>query len=517
MIYIYYYDDGFIFGEAKMVKEKIECLSKTMNGIGINLNKNKTKIYIGDKKEETWMENYDVRKNFNCEILGSIMGTNKFKNNELEKIKNNLIELWEKLKIIERKQIRYIYFRNCAAHTRIIHILRTIKINKRKKFLNDLDNLLIKQIENLVQNRFKEDQILQIRGPTNLGGLSLRSFYNIARIEYSKTIKMMLELLKNLFKNNEPDMMSILKEEKQKINEYWENRMDMKELIKDKKEISQLSFGKRIWKKIDEKRFNKLLNIVNKLDYVRLISLKKTKFNMWCSVNTQQNLCLTNPEFRYAFLMTLRHQITCKTLLGNDFNNENKIEKTVNCKKCNKQIYNYGQHFISCNKNYDISRKSKIVKNLIYRFMQKVGWSAVLEKNHLDKNSFKRPADIYLLSDQNKNQEKAFDICIPASFNQVLQMNKSSITTGLRAIKICDKKIKKYSELIKNKVINFYPLCIEVFGSMNKNLKKLIAKLATDISTLWNYQYANTISNIRIKIIIGIIKQCFRATYDRIS
>ena len=81
-----------------------------MNGIGINLNKNKTKIYIGDKKEETWMENYDVRKNFNCEILGSIMGTNKFKNNELEKIKNNLIEIWEKLKLIERKQIRYIYF-----------------------------------------------------------------------------------------------------------------------------------------------------------------------------------------------------------------------------------------------------------------------------------------------------------------------------------------------------------------------------------------------------------------------
>ncbi len=63
---MFYYDDAFLIGNYIQNKKKLSLLTKKFNDIGININRNKTKIFIGKHRtQQRWMQDYNLNKNFN--------------------------------------------------------------------------------------------------------------------------------------------------------------------------------------------------------------------------------------------------------------------------------------------------------------------------------------------------------------------------------------------------------------------------------------------------------------------
>ena len=76
------------------------------------------------------------------------------------------------------------------------------------------------------------------------------------------------------------------------------------------KRLSKKTIKNKIWNLIDQKGFQSLLSKVDKFDYAFLKSLKGAIFNQWIAVIPKKTQRLTNPQFRYGLLRTLRTPIT---------------------------------------------------------------------------------------------------------------------------------------------------------------------------------------------------------------
>ncbi len=208
---------------------------------------------------------------------------------------------------------------------------------------------------------------------------------------------------------------------------------------------------------------------------------------------------LTNPQFRYGLLRTLRTPITKKTLINKEFCiNSEKTWLNQKCKLCGLKINNRGFHFLNYNihQNDSIRRHNKC-RDILYKYIIKVGWHASKEKSFNLDNKNLKPADIFIVDNTHGKSNIAIDIGIPSSFTEILKLPKNKIVSKLRINKM--KKIKKlkYKRIIQSYNINFKACLIESFGHISDNFYKLIKTLALDIAQLFKKDFSTTFTNIK--------------------
>ena len=137
---LFYFDDAFLIGNYTQNKNKLELLFNIFYDIGISINKNKTKIFVGDYGiQQKWMLDYNLNMNYNMEILGVHIGDKNYMEQIWDKQFNQLKSLWSKLRNIENKHIHFCYFKHCAGLSKINHMLKTCEIINSE---NDFDVIL---------------------------------------------------------------------------------------------------------------------------------------------------------------------------------------------------------------------------------------------------------------------------------------------------------------------------------------------------------------------------------------
>ncbi len=516
-----------------------------MELIGIRLNKKKTKIFLGKNVRNEWMKNFTVYNHFNTEILGYFFGNKNFLRQKRNEMKNNLLELWKKLRFINNKQIHYYYLKNCALFGKINHYLRSIEIDSDIELLEKIDELALNEIELLIESKLNKDQIMQLRGPLNYGGMGFRSFKTFSEISYSKSLHKFDGVIKVVEFFNQKQKKQLLKlwdRKVKKTNQFWVNKFKIKEKIisntddkilikclenKNLNYLGKSNLSKKLWKKVDQIRHEFLKNNLSKKDMVRYISMEKSKCNIWTTIIPKGKNKMTNSEFKYAFIFSLRGEINKNSLkvksnmkICDDIINKKIIkesDKIHNCKKCLKEMDSYGLHPIKCNRNGDITRRHNEIIKILTKYMKKAGWTFIIEKKNIIGDSGERPADIFINRDLDGNTEIALDITVPTAYTKLFLLNKEKIKSGMRAEFAEKNKLSKYKRLIDLGEIIFKPLVVETCGKMNKNMDEIISRLARNISEKYNEWYSQVISEIRNSIYMSLLKSNYFMTISRIS
>ena len=330
-------------------------------------------------------------------------------------------------------------------------------------------------------------------------------------------------IINEVFNSKINNVLSVWNDFKNKVNLFWKTNYGFKTDIIESSEPNSktpLNFTRILWLAIDKKRFNNLITISSKLDSIRLISLRGSKSNTWSTIIPNSSQKLTNAEFKYAFIFTLRGDINKSTLTVKQnqsvfSQNESLDLKAPKCRLCGAIMDAKGLHAIKCNRNFDIARRHNKITEIIAKYMKKADWDILLEKSNLDHKSKSRPADIFLYSDKTNNSNICYDISVPASFSECLKSSSIEKTYGLR-VRRCEKlKYQKYKEMIRANNMKFIPLIVECGGLMNKNLQVLIKRISKDISQLKNDLYSTVVSTINYEIFTQIIKSNYLMSISR--
>ena len=185
------------------------------------------------------------------------------------------------------------------------------------------------------------------------------------------------------------------------------------------------------------------------------------------------------------------------------------------CKLCNSKIDKRGSHFTNCNRHQNDSiRRHNKCRDILYKYIKKAGWHAVMEKSFNLKNKNLRPADIFIIDNTHGNSNIAIDIGIPSSFTEVLKLPINKIDSKIRLNNMKKIKKSKYKELINTYDIKYKPCLFESFGHINNIFHKLIKTLALDISQLFKRDFSIVFTNIKLDFITQIIR--FFSVYKRL-
>jgi len=275
-----------------------------------------------------------------------------------------------------------------------------------------------------------------------------------------------------------------MKKENEKLLNSFLLTYEDKDIIEKFKHNGDMCDNKLMLNLVAESEYNKLFELLDNKNKVRLISCGAYGATSW----------LTTLPPHYNSLNNYQFVIVMKMWLGINLIDPNEI---IICNDCPKRIDPQCWHAILCGRRGYIGRRHNQVRNIINKQMNRGNYVTQMEKIYLTEDQ-EKPADIYVeLYKGLKPAALDIGVTCPVQERYYKRLGYKQMQAADDYVQL---KNDKYKAFAAQQRILYYPVIFEALGGISEGAKGILSDIAFNSRMKERKEYSIIFSNMKRNI-----------------